>query len=532
MHLMITQTKYKGKVKKYAKIVQSYNDKNTSRQKIILNLGIINSEADEKNFRTILNSMRKKRKFVDISNIKAKTAKEYGITYTTDKLLEKYEIDSILKNELSKNNAKFRIYPIIKALIINRLVNPSSDLSAYNWICNDYCKKINIQKHNIYRALDYLIERKDDIEKDIYTKLKNKLNLNTKKVHYDLTSSYLEGHNCQIAMYGYSRDHRPDRQQIVIGLVMVDGIPIYHKVFEGNTADKSTLSGIAEKLKSRFDLKAPIIIADRGLITEENLQMLETNKQKYILGFSKRNNNLTKELIVQDIKSNKNQIAKIIKTENNRKYVLCLDNNTRNERLEILENIKKNISGKLNELTAKFEKSQASDKKNKITKESLILQVDKILGKNRRLFDLKYEDETFLFNVNKDAWDYEQKSAGKFLLVTNTNLKADEVMKSYKALQSVENAFDEIKNFLDVRPIWHFKESRVKAHVFVCVLGFLIESIIERYSKESARRTLKKLGRIKKIELGVNNSDMQLITESTKEIEDIFANLKIPKIIL
>ena len=528
MYLMICKKTVNGKLYRSAKIAETYRKPNNKYgHKIIKNLGPVKSDEDLIKFKKITEQLKKGNTFVNLDEIKIKSSKNYGIYHTTGELLNKYELDTILKKHLNSGKHVFDVFQIIKALIVNRLEDPCSKLSAYDWMKNEYPEEINPELQNIYSSLDKLIRHKEDIEIELFETLKDKLNLNTKKVHYDLTSSYFEGHNCKIAMYGYSRDHRPDRQQIVIGLVMVDGIPIYHEVFEGNTADKSTLEGIAEKLKNKFNLKSPTIIADRGLITQENLQMLESNGQKYILGFSKRNNNLTKELIVQDIKSNKNQSAKIIKTKDNRKYVLCLDNNTRNERLEILENMKEKINEKLNELKTKFEKSQASDKKNKITNESLILQVDKILGKNRRLFDLDYLDKTFSFDVNKVAWDYEQKSAGKFLLVTNTDLKADEVMKSYKELINVEQGFDCLKNKLLLRPVYHYKTSRVEAHVFICVLALLIEKIIERFSSQSGRKVITELKRIRICEIKAENVRKRKITDLTPKAKSILDELKI-----
>ena len=527
MFIQFTQTKYKNHVRKYAKIVESYRVGNKCRHKLILNLGPINSDTDIVKYKQILKSMKQKDEFINLKDITICSAKNYGVYYATGELLKKYELDTILKKHLNSGKHTFDVFQIIKALIVNRLEEPCSKLSAYDWMKNEYPEEINPELQNIYSSLDKLINHKEDIEVELFEALKDKLNIDTKKVHYDLTSSYFEGKNCQIAMYGYSRDHRPDRQQIVIGLVMVDGIPIYHEVFEGNTADKSTLKGIAEKLKTKFNLKSPTIIADRGLITQENLKMLEANGQKYILGFSKRNNNLTKELIVQDIKTNKNQSAKIIKTKDPRKYVLCIDNSTRNERLEILKSIKENISEKLNELKAKFEKSHASNKENKITKESLILQVDKILGKNRRLFDLHYEDKTFSFNVNKDAWEYEQKSAAKFLLVTNTDLKADEVMKSYKELMCVEQSFDCLKNKLLLRPVYHYKTKRVEAHVFICVMALLIEKIIERFSSESGKKIITELKRIRIVELQAPVLTKFFLTNSQEEINRLFRQIRI-----
>ncbi|MFH1638148.1 MAG: hypothetical protein ABIB71_07005 [Candidatus Woesearchaeota archaeon] len=163
-----------------------------------------------------------------------------------------------------------------------------------------------------------------------------------------------------------------------------------------------------------------------------------------------------------------------------------------------------------------------------MTKESLILQANKILGKNKRLFNTSYDKE-LKFSLNKENYDYENKIAGKFLLVTNTNYKADNVMKAYKELQNVENAFDELKNFLDIRPIYHRTENRVKAHVFICVLSFLIECIIEKFLEESARKTLRKLERIKIISFNLKDNKKNILTKLPRETETIFKQLKINK---
>src|SRR3989344_2036354 len=136
-----------------------------------------------------------------------------------------------------------------------------------------------------------------------------------------------------------------------------------------------------------------------------------------------------------------------------------------------------------------------------MTKESLINQAFKLLGVNKRLFHVELSEDGFNYTFNKENYEYEEKIAGKFLLITNTDKSPENVMKTYKELQTVENAFDESKNFLYVRPIFHWREHRVRAHIFVCYLSFLIESIIERFSSESARMTIRELKRIKIIEL-------------------------------
>ena len=537
MYLKITQKKTNRGIGKYAKIVKSYWDRtsNTSRQKVIMNLGVIKSDNDLKKYEKILESMKKGVTHVDFNKIEILNTKEYGVTYTTNKLFEKYNIKEILQKELSNNKSQFNVYEIIKALIINRLIRPSSDLSACDWIKEDYAEKINIEEHHIYRALDYLIQKKDKIEKDLYESLKKIMKLNTEIAHYDLTSTYFDGSKCEIAFYGYSRDHRKDRKQVVIGLVMIDGIPVYHEVYNGNTVDKTTLKNMVNSMKEKLGIKDLIVVADRGLITGDNLDLLENNKYQYIIGVQRRNNNLAEELLSKEITSEEKQFAIEIHRETKiiedkeiiRRYILCLDNQTKNERLENLEEVKGKKEKELKTLQDKHAKSMSSNKGKKMTKENLIIAADKILGKNKRLFNFEYDETGLKYSFNVKDYEYEKKIAGKFLLVTNTIKSPKEAMKSYKELQTVENAFDECKNFLYVRPVFHWKERRVKAHIFVCVLSFLIESIIEKFSKNSARKTISELKRITLSEITVKNNSRKVLTKLTDEQLSIFKENKI-----
>jgi len=542
MYLKITKKKIKEGIGLYAKIVESYWDKETNipRQKLILNLGVVKSNKDVQKFKKILESMKRGVAHVDFNKIEVYNVKEYGVTYTTNKLFEKYKLDEILKRALLNNKVKFDIYGIIKALIINRLIKPSSELSAFDWICEDYSEDLDIYGHQIYRALDYLIPKKDIIEKEIFQSLNGALKLNLDFAHYDLTSTYFEGNKCSIAFYGYSRDHRKDRKQIVIGLVMIDGIPIFHEVYKGNTVDKSTLEGMIKNVKEKFGLKEIAIVADRGIITEDNLNLLENQEYQYILGVQRRNNKIPEEHLIKEIESEDKHFAKevhkeIIKKDDKeftRRYILCLDNQTKKERLENLKEIKEEKEKELNELQKKYKASQISKKGKKMTKESLINQAFKILGKNKRLFQVELTDDGFKWTFNKKNYEYEEKIAGKFLLITNTNKSPEKIMKTYKELQTVENAFDESKNFLYVRPIFHWREHRVRAHIFVCYLSFMIESIIEKLSKESARMTIRELNRIKMSKLIIGNNSREVLTRITEEQRDIFKEIKIPEPII
>ena len=324
---------------------------------------------------------------------------------------------------------------------------------------------------------------------------------------------------------------------------MIDGIPIHHEVYKGNTVDKTTLEGMIKNVKEKFGLKEIAIVADRGIITEDNLDLLENQEYQYILGVQRRNNKIPEEHLIKDIESVDKHFAKevhkeIIKKEDKeftRRYILCLDNQTKKERLENLKEIKEEKEKELNELQKKYKASQISKKGKKMTKESLINQAFKILGKNKRLFQVELTDDGFKWTFNKKNYEYEEKIAGKFLLITNTDKTPEKAMKTYKELQTVENAFDESKNFLYVRPIFHWREHRVRAHIFVCYLSFLIESIIERFSSESARETINKLKRIyvTKINMG-KYKEKRLTNDTLFNARDIFKEMgiKFPDMII
>ncbi len=531
---MITKRKYNGREIKHAKIVESvYRKGRTPSKRTILNLGNVNNTSDLTKYNQILESMKQDKEFIDISHLSVEKCYEYGVTYVVNKLLERYGIENILKKYVCSNRTKFNVYEILKSLLINRLVNPSSELSAIDWIDKNYSEKIELKLHYFYRTLDYLIPNKENIEKDIFKILKKKLKLNTEQTFYDLTSTYFEGQKCNIAMFGYSRDHRRDRKQIVIGLAMCDGIPVLHEVFEGNTVDKSTLISIEQIVKERLGIKKTIFLGDGGLMTEKNISYMESANQGYILACPRRNNKNAEKWLTKNIQSNDNQYAKEIhkeifeaNEEKFRRYLLCLNNNTRKTRLKELENIKEKIKEKLSDLQQKYKKSQSKKKGKKITKESLILQANKILGKNKRIFSVKYSNG-LEFNIKKEAWEYENKIAGKFLLITNTDVEACKAMKEYKQLQNVENAFDELKNFLDIRPIYHWKTRRVKAHVFVSVLSYLIESIIEKLSSQSARSVINELQTIKTVHIKVGKKEIRKNSKISDENLHTIKQLKI-----
>ncbi|KXA89775.1 hypothetical protein AKJ57_04890 [candidate division MSBL1 archaeon SCGC-AAA259A05] len=217
-----------------------------------------------------------------------------------------------------------------------------------------------------------------------------------------------------------------------------------------------------------------------------------------------------------------------------RRYILCIDEETRKARLETLKKARGEAEKELQELAERFEKSRSGKGRGRpMTVQGAMNRVKKILGENKRLFDVDV-DETIEWRFKEEVWEYERAIAGKFLLVTTTDLKPSEVRESYKELKDVEKAFDELKNFLDIRPIYHRTNKRVKEHVFVCILALLLRRLIEKKTGETFGGTMDKLEEIKLNIMDVQGEEIyqrNRINQSQKEILKALDVEKPPKIL-
>ena len=151
-----------------------------------------------------------------------------------------------------------------------------------------------------YRSMDHLLKIKDDLELAIFEKLRNLFSINVKLTFYDITSTFFYSDNCAISENGYSRDNRPDREQIVIGVVTsYEGYPIKHYVFEGNTKDETTVTDVVKELKNSYNIEETTFVGDRGMITKLNLDSLEREGFDYIMGVKHRQDEICTMLLTE-----------------------------------------------------------------------------------------------------------------------------------------------------------------------------------------------------------------------------------------
>lgn len=344
----------------------------------------------------------------------------------------------------------------LKALVISRIVMPGSKLRTVEYLQRH--SKISIGVHAIYKYMNKLNERVIDKIQGITFKHTSKiLNNEIGLVFYDMTTLYFEvDKEDDLRRIGYSKDGKHQHPQIMIGLlVSTNGYPIAYQIFEGNTAETKTLIPAIELICKRYKIAKPIVVADAALLSKNNIEKLDDNGFKYILGGRvKSEREETKHLILKSDISEKDPHQ--FQTDKGRLIVSFSSKRQRKDEF----NRKRGLTKLQNKVAT-----------GKLTKESI----------NNRGYNkyLKLEGET------KVEIDYEKYKAdavwdGLKGYNTNTDLSPREVIAAYGNLWTVEKAFRISKSDLRTRPIYHRKNGRIKAHICICFMAYTLYKELER----------------------------------------------------
>ena len=242
---------------------------------------------------------------------------EHGSIIFWQKIWDELGLSKIIKSQVKLKNKriKLEVDKYVQMMVINRCVDPLSKLGVTRWIERTCYKEmagykdLDFDVTYFYRSMDHLLKVKDDLEFAIFEKLKDLFSVNVKLTFYDITSSYFYTDNCEIGKNGYSRDNRPDREQIVIGVVTsFEGYPIKHYVFEGNRKDETTVKQVVGQLKSEYNIEDTTFVGDRGMITKLNLARLEGEGFDYIMGVKHRQDEICSMLLSEQVLEEDHQL--------------------------------------------------------------------------------------------------------------------------------------------------------------------------------------------------------------------------------
>lgn len=408
----------------------------------------------------------------------------YGHVAAVLGTIRRLKLDQVLGTKPSPERDR------VLAMIVARVLAPDSKLATARGLGEDSAFAAlsdalglqDVSADSLYRSLDWLLERQPAIEAKLAAKHLEEGTL----LLYDITSSYLEGRHCPLAAHGYSRDGKPGKMQIVFGLLTTaEGCPVAVEVFAGNTADPATLASAVQKARERFGLKRVVWVADRGLLTDKRIEVeLRTDA-----GFgwitalrAPAVQALYEEGVLQLSLFDEQGLAEISSSSfPDERLVACRNPQLGAERARKREALLQATERELQKIV----KATEREKRPLRGAEKIGVRVGRVLGRFKvgKHFRLEITDAAFRFERDPERIEEEARLDGIYVIRTTVpkeEMTAEAAVAAYKSLSQVERAFRSSKTDLDVRPLHHHTEPRVRAHVLLCMLAYYVEWHLRR----------------------------------------------------
>ena len=483
---MFARIKKSGKYQ-YLQIVENRKENGKVKQRVISTIGRMDQLQPKGRIETLMRSLSRfsERTLMILSgqsDVSAK-ARKIGPSLIFERLWKETGIQEAIRDVLADRRFEFDVERAIFLTVLHRLMASGSDRYCDKWRREYLIQGVEeLSLHHLYRAMAFLGEElidkkdamsfvprctKDVIEETIFFK-KRDMFTHLDLVFFDTTSIYFEGRGGEtLGKKGYSKDHRPDLNQMIVGAVIDDnGKPLCCEMWPGNTADVKTLIPVVDKVRHRFGVVEFCIVADRGMISTKTLAELDERQTPYILGARMRR----VKAINIDVLSRAGRYTEVypegipkkdpspLKVKqvyhDGQRYIVCL--NTRQARKDAQD--RETIIASLQEQIKKGAKSLVGNKGYR-----KYLKIDKNSA-----------------HIDTENVQAESRFDGKWVLQTNTDLPADQVALKYKELWQVERVFRDVKSLLETRPVFHQCDNTIKGHVFCSFLALILKKELDR----------------------------------------------------
>lgn len=457
---------------------------------------------------------------VKLDCVRLERSRSFGAVWLGWVLWRALRLDDLLSELMVPKREKVSWAEVTAILVIGRLCEPSSELHvAERWYRSTALEDLlgvsteHIYEERLYRALDRVLAHKEAIEKHLVQRLGELFDLDYDLLLYDITSTYFEGvADPTIAKRGYSRDHRPDCVQINIALVVTrEGMPLGYEIFSGNTTDVTTVKQIIENMEQRFGKVNRVWVMDRGMVSAENIAWLNTTNRRYVIGTARAELKRWAKPLgdTTDWRQIREDVAvKICRgPEGKETFLLCRSAVRMEKEKAMHERFSKRIEEGLECLARRIEKSQST-----LERGVLERQVGRLLERNSRAagrYSISISEDKALAAGVKLQWskrreweDWARLSEGTYILRSNIHdWTEEELWKTYVQLSEAEAAFRIQKSDLCIRPIWHHKQDRIKAHILICFLAYALWKTLQKWQSraglgDSPRTILTELSRI------------------------------------
>lgn len=539
---------------KYVSIVKGIKEHNKVKHIQIKYLG---------RYDKLVNKLSRAEPIITLSDISLENSRDYGAVMVLSKICEMLNLKQII-NKYAKKQSGIDTGTLIEVLAINRAIEPKSKLQIARWYEKTVLPFVyGFRSDKLYpQILCEVLDKPTtnaifSIHKDLNEVMKNKFNLDVSSVIYDITSTYFEGEKCMLAEFGYSRDHLNNKKQMIIGIVISldKGIPVYHFVKEGNTADVSTQIETNNKL-SMLGIKKASVVHDRGMVSKANFRLSDKMEYSYITALdsgTKQSDYWIGELKKQEFFIAEEEIKKIkqedgafkelrytttlterILREHDRlkKYVLVHSEDlaerkkrSRNDRIEKAKKELDSIANKVKKGAVRKKITAFSQIKAAISGLTKYFEIN-IAEKEGKIIQLKW---SFKEELKSKA----EEMDGYYVLICSDSEKSKlEVYSAFKYKCEIEAVIREVKDVIELHPIRHWKGMRPEAQVFVCILSFLLKKILriimnEHAIYDSVSTVMDYLSEINTIDMKIEG---KLVRKNTKVPEEVRNLLKIMEI--
>jgi transposase len=453
-----------------------------------------------------------------LDRVRWERARDFGELFLAEHLWRLLGLDAVLEEQMEAGGEQIPWPVMAFILTAARLIAPSSELAveerfyprtALEDICGVPEERVN--KDRLYRTLDRLLPHKAALESHLKSRLGTLFDEPFDVLLYDLTSTYFEGlaEGNPAAQRGYSRDHRPDCAQIVIGLVVTrSGLPLGYEVFHGNRAEPTTLGEMMAKMEALYGKASRIWVFDRGVASEKNLEALRHSGGLYLVGTPRT---LLRKVEAALLGGEWKTVRKGIEVKrvdapdgSEDTFILCRSADRRQKEAAIHDRFERRIEERLTRMQAAVQSGRLR------SRDVLHQRLGRIKSECSRVaraytFEVEGDGRALSFSWSKDQAraDFLRHTEGAYLLRTNLSGHAEqELWTMYMQLNDAEAAFRTLKQDLSIRPVYHQLEHRVKAHVLVSFLAYAMYRTLDTLAKAkglkmTARKIIDALSTIK-----------------------------------
>ena len=492
---------------------------------------------------------------VRLSDLQLKRPRQWGACWLACELWDQLTLDDFWRDRLGVSRQGTRWLNVFKTLVCYRLLDPGSEWRLHRqWYTESAMADLLgedfalAQKDRLYRCLDRLLAHKRDFFGYLRGRWQTLFGASFEVLLYDLTSTYFEsdppeygGKSC-LRRYGYSRDKRPDCTQVVIALIVTpEGFPLAYEVMPGNTSDKTTLADFLQQIEAQYGRSERIWIMDRGIPTEATLRQMRNSETPiyYLVGTPKgRLSKLEQAFVGKPWEQAKTSVQVKLLAQQDEVYILAKSD----ARLLKERGMRQR---KLKRLWTRLKALQQQ----KLSRDQLLLKLGAAKKEAGRVWSLvdtripassqELKDTGFQCSLRKDKLRLTRRREGRYLLRSNlTGHDPGELWRHYTLLTEIEQAFKELKSDLAIRPIYHQKDERIEAHIFVAFAAYCLQVTLKQRARAlapglSPRAVLEKFATVQMVDVHLPTTDgreliLSRYTQPEKDLQLLLQQLKLP----